>query len=68
MRQIFLHQQGLAQMAVRDGHYAEWAAKCRRSFPRQALEAFSRAQTLIDRNVNAKILFTDLVDRLYMNI
>lgn len=68
MRQIFLHQQGLPQMAVREGHYAEWAAKCRKTFPRQALEALSRAQTLIDRNVNSKILFTDLVDRLYMNI
>ena len=35
---------------------------------RQALEVLDRTVLRIDRNVNVKILFTDLVDRLYINI
>ena len=34
----------------------------------KALEALDKATLLIGRNVNQKILFTDLVDRLYVNI
>jgi len=68
MRQVFLVQQGLDTLSLNDGKFALWAARCKKTFPRQALEALGRAQTLIDRNVNAKILFTDLVDRLYINI
>ena len=42
------------------------AGKLRRSFSRQALPALDRALLLLERNVNQKILFTDLVNRLYM--
>lgn len=68
MRQMFLSQQGLPQLSAGDAKYAAWASRCRKTFPRQALEALGRAQSLIDRNVNLKILFTDLADRLFMNI
>jgi len=68
MRQVFLAQQGLNALSRDDGKFGLWASRCRKTFPRQALEALGRAQTLINRNVNAKLLFTDLVDRLYINI
>lgn len=67
-RQMFLTQQNVPSLACGDDRYIAWASRCRKTFPRQALEAVGRAQSLIDRNVNLKILFTDLTDRLYMNI
>lgn len=68
MRQVFLAQQGMGMLACGDDRFISWAGRCRKTFPRQALEALGRAQSLIDRNVNSKILFTDLLDRLYMSI
>lgn len=68
LRQVFLAQQGVTSLASGSPKVAGWAAKCRRTFPRQAHEAFGRAISLIDRNVNIKIVATDLVDRLYMTI
>ena len=44
------------------------AGKVRKNFPRLALGALDRALLLLERNVNQKILFTDLVDRLYMTV
>jgi len=66
LRDIFLAQQGIA--APVDPKVGKWAAGLKKTFPRAALEAFSRARMLIDRNVNLKILFTDLVNRLYVKI
>ncbi|MBR4823097.1 MAG: hypothetical protein IKZ71_08085 [Bacteroidales bacterium] len=68
VRRIFLVQQGLTQLAGDDPQIAVWASKCKKTFPRKALEALDKASLLIGRNVNQKILFTDLVDRLYVNI
>ena len=68
VRRIFLVQQGLTQLAGDDPEVAAWAARCKKTFPRKALEALDKASLLIGRNVNQKILFTDLVDRLYVNI
>ena len=68
MRRVFLIQQGLASLAGDDPEAAAWAASCKKSFPRKALEALDKASLLIGRNVNQKILFTDLVDRLFVNI
>ena len=65
MRQIFLLQQGLGELASPDGETAAWASSVRKTFPRLALEALDRAQMQIGRNVNLKILFADLVGRLY---
>lgn len=60
MRDIFMAQQGMP------GATSVWAGRCRMTFPRKALEVFDRTSLLIDRNVNQKILFTDLIDRLTM--
>ena len=68
VRRIFRVQQGLTQLAGDDPQIAVWASKCKKTFPRKALEALDKASLLIGRNVNQKILFTDLVDRLYVNI
>ena len=70
LRNIFLLQQGLPDLADLLGDerpfYQEMAAKLRKNFSRQALAALDRALLLLERNVNQKILFTDLVNRLYM--
>ena len=67
LRCIFLYQQGLQQLApASDTQAAQWAARAKRTFPRTAMAALDRAHQLIERNVNLKILFTDLVDRMYL--
>lgn len=67
-RRVFLFQQGLDQLAGDDAEARAWAARVNPRFPRKALEILDRTVKRIDRNVNVKILFTDLVDRLYLNI
>ena len=68
MRRVFLVQQGLVSLAGDDPEAAAWAAACKKTFPRKALEALDKASALIGSNVNQKILFTDMVDRFYVNI
>lgn len=72
MRYVFLLQQGMDSLVQLDSdrlaECRDWAKRSRKAFPRHALEAFSRAKVLIGRNVNLKILFTDLVNGLYRNI
>ena len=67
-RQVFLAQQGVEGVGEVSPQARQWAAKCRKTFPRQALEVMNRTQTLIGRNVNLKILFADMADRLYIQI
>lgn len=71
LRTVFLLQQGLPDLLdISEDEapfYRDLAGKLRKSFPRQALSALDRALLLVERNVNQKILFTDLVNRLYMN-
>ena len=72
LRNIFLLQQGLPDLADILGDerpfYEEMAAKLRKNFARQALASLDRVLLLLERNVNQKILFTDLVNRLYMTL
>jgi len=68
LRNVFLIQQGMGVLAGQDPFEAELASKLKKTFPRKASESLSRATMLIERNVNMKILFTDLVDRLYLNM
>ena len=68
LRQVFLAQQGVEGIGEISPQARGWAAKCRKTFPRQALEVLDRTQTLIGRNVNLKILFTDMTDRLFLLI
>ena len=70
VRGIFLLQQGMADISGLSEASREWAARMaerlRPTFARGAMHHFDRAMLLLGRNVNQKILFTDLVNRLYM--
>lgn len=68
LRSVFLIQQGLDTLAGDDPQAAGWAASFARTFPRAAMADLDRAAMLIDRNVNQKILFTDLVNRMYLHL
>lgn len=67
LRDIFMVQQGVPVRADSGGDAAQWAAAAPKTFPRAAAADIDRACSLIDRNVNSKILFTDLVDRMYLH-
>lgn len=68
LRRIFMAQKA-PQMAVFPEGEASWfqrmAGSLAPTFPRKATDALQRALTLLERNVNQKILFTDLVSKLY---
>lgn len=72
LRKVFMLQQGLEQIAGlapgEEAAFADYAARCRKSFSRKALPLLDNSLMLIERNINLKILFCDLVDRLYMLI
>ena len=63
-----LCQQGLDSLVPDDPEAREWASRVSPKFPRKALEILDRTVGRIDRNVNVKILFTDMVDRFFINI
>lgn len=65
MRGIFLTQQGFGLPQTGSGNAAAWAPKVRKSFARNALGCLDSASRMIERNVNMKIIFADLVNRLY---
>ena len=71
IRDLFLLQQGLTSLSDLPEEeretYARWASALKKTFPRQAITHLDRAHQLIERNVSQKILFTDLVDRFYLN-
>ena len=70
LRWIFLTQQGLGTIAHVPGEWsdkiADFSARCRKTFPRGAAKHIDRAVMLLERNVSQRVLFTDLVNRLYM--
>jgi len=72
MRKVFLLQQKLPALAdLREDErpfYEKMAASFKKTFPRNAMTQIDRAAGLLERNVNQKIIFTDLVDRLYRNL
>lgn len=68
LRLIFLASQGLTGAEAAGADILRWAAAVPRSFPRRALAVFDRGYALTERNVNAKILFTDIVNRLFLLI
>ena len=72
LRTLFLLQQNLPALtrvkADEADYYKRMAATLKPAFPRLALDCLNRAQLLIERNVNQKILFTDMVNQLYIRI
>lgn len=69
LRRIFMLQK-MPQLAhVPEGDqdfYRRMSSALKPTFPRRALSVMDRAMMLIERNVNQKILFTDMVNQLYM--
>jgi DNA polymerase-3 subunit delta' len=72
LRKIFFLQQnvpGILGIASEElPFFQEVAAKSKRTFCRNAMTYLDRAQLLIERNVNQKILFCDMVNRMFVKI
>ena len=72
IRSIFMLQQNMAQIAdIAEEDlpfFQEMAQKCPKGFCVKAMTNIEKVAMMVDRNVNSKILFTDLVDRMFMNI
>ena len=69
--QVMLQQnmEQIADIAEEDlPFFREMAQKCPKGFCVKAMTNIEKVAMMVDRNVNSKILFTDLVDRMFMNI
>ena len=72
IRKIFMLQQKLPQIAgvpeEEEAFYAEMAQKCGKKFCSRTITNIEKVAYMIDRNVNSKILFCDLVNRMFLSI
>ena len=72
IRKIFMIQQNLSQLAVipeeEEAFYTAIAQKCGKKFCSKTITNIEKVSYMIDRNVNSKILFCDLVNRMYFSI
>ena len=72
IRKIFMLQQKLPQISEVEEHEQEFcsemAAKCPKGFCVKTIANIEKVVSMIDRNVNSKILFCDLVNRMFLNI
>ena len=72
LRKIFLVQQGLPEIAgipeQEESFYMNMAGRCGRKFCSKSVAEIEKVVAMIDRNVTSKILFTDLVNRMFLNI
>lgn len=69
LRRIFLLQKvpSLAVLpAGSEDYYRRMAATLHPTFPRKAVSCLEHARLMVERNVNQKILFTNLVNQLYI--
>mgnify|MGYP003292387718 CR=1 FL=1 len=70
LRTVFLIQQGMDRLVDVPSSdlsfYTEIATRLKKPFSRQAAGHIDRALMLIERNVNQKIVFCDLVNKLYI--
>ena len=68
LRRLFFLQKMPALARVPEGEedfYKRMVGALKPTFPRRGMAALDRALLLVERNVNQKILFTDLVNQLY---
>ena len=72
IRKIFMFQQNLQQIAgvseQEQEFYVTMAGRCGRKFCSRSISDIEKVVAMIDRNVSSKILFTDLVNRMFLNI
>ena len=72
IRKIFMIQKNMPQIAgVRDGEmdfYSRMAAGCGESFCSKSMINIEKVVAMIDRNVSSKILFCDLINRMFLSV
>jgi hypothetical protein len=72
LRKIFMIQQGMDEIAgipsASEAFYRNAAGRCSKTFCRRAIEMINRTSLLLERNVAQKILFCNLVSRMYKYI
>ena len=72
IRKIFMIQQNLPQLSGVEPHeqafYSSVAQRCAKGFCLKSMTEIEKVVSMIDRNVNSKILFTDLVNRMFLSI
>ena len=72
IRKIFMIQQNLPELAgvaePEQEFYTEMAGRCGKGFCARSITNIEKVVAMIDRNVNSKILFCDLVNRMYLGI
>lgn len=70
LRKIFLYQQNLSELAGAGrneaGFYESAAASAGKAFCRKALSLTDRSLMLLDRNVNPKMVFCDMVGQMFL--
>ena len=72
IRKIFMIQQNLPQLAEMEPQEEEFyntvSSRCNKGFCSKTMTNIEKVVSMIDRNVNSKILFCDLVNRMYISI
>ena len=72
IRKIYMIQQNMPQIAdvPEDEHefYSKMAARCGKSFCHRSVTNIEKVVAMIDRNVSSKILFCDLVNRMFLSL
>ena len=72
IRKIFMLQQNMQQIAdiepQEEEFFASVAGRCDDGFCSKAMTNIEKVTAMIDRNVNSKILFCDLVNRMFISI
>ena len=72
IRKIFMIQQNLPQLACiepqEEEFYRGMADKLARTFCSKTITNIEKAVAMIDRNVNSKIVFCDLVNRMFLSV
>ena len=72
IRKIFLVQQNVSQVAdISDQErdfYQKMAAGCGKTFCSRTISNIEKVVAMIDRNVSSKILFCDLVNRMFLSL
>ena len=72
IRKIFMIQQNMPQIAgvaeEEQEFYSAMAAKCGKGFCSKSISNIEKVSGMIDRNVSSKILFCDLVNRMFLSV
>ena len=72
IRKIFMIQQNMPQIAgiaeEEQEFYSAMAGKCGKGFCSKSIANIEKVVAMIDRNVSSKILFCDLVNRMFLSV